>query len=439
MSPATVTDHCDPTSQFLSNISTAFRTCLPTPLALLSTVLGILSIISWLFAQLPQLIKNYTLKSASGLSIYFLAEWMLGDLTNLLGALLTKQAAWQVVVAAYYVTVDVCLVGQYFWYSHYKPWRIKRLSALDLGYNDRGDGSASEPLMGMALSPETTHSSSQARMIRRSSAGRQRPETPTEPKSIGKSLFRNFNYSWSPKEKTTPNNSYRSIRRPPGSPSPGLSPNTLLMISFLFAILAKASPIHPLTQTHASSTTDEGDSLETAGRILSWMSTLLYLGSRLPQILKNYRRRSTAGLSPILFIAAFFGNLFYSTSLLANPLAWNDAPPYGLHGWVGEEGSDRITWISLAIPFFLGAAGVLAMDAIVGIQFLIYGQKEAEVPVKVVVVQDERGRSHWRKVSGWMRGWVPSPSPWRGAREGEDGRLLPANNIMGHERAYGAL
>ena len=427
MSLSAIVEHCDPTSHFLAAISTTFHSCVPTPLALLSTALGILSIISWLFAQLPQVIKNHKLKSASGLSIYFLAEWLLGDVTNLLGALLTRQAAWQVVVAIYYVTVDLCLVFQYVWYSHYKPWRVKRLSAMDMAYNDPDDDAAREPLIGMALSPDAARSGSQARAVRKGPA--EQPGPPAEPKSIGKSLFRNLNYSWSPKEKTTPTSSYRSIRRPHGSPSPGISPNTLLLISFLFAILAKASPVHPSPQSPTFAATSESNSLEQAGRIFSWMSTALYLGSRVPQIFKNYRRRSTAGLSPYLFIAAFFGNLFYSCSLLANPLAWNDAPPYGLHGWVGDEANDRITWISLAIPFFLGSAGVLVMDAIVGIQFLAYGGKDSEIPAEVLVVQDERGRSQWRKVTGWMRGWMPSPAPRRqGDGEGE-----------GRERGYGAL
>ncbi|KAL8727229.1 MAG: hypothetical protein Q9166_006193 [cf. Caloplaca sp. 2 TL-2023] len=432
MTLANLPEHCHPTHSFLAGISSAFHTCVPTPLALVSTILGILSIVSWLFAQLPQLFKNYKLKSASGLSIYFLGEWLFGDLTNLLGALLTRQAAWQVLVAGYYVTVDVCLVTQYFWYSHYKPWREKRLNNMSLDYRNQEDDVSTEPLMAIAPANDGSRSGSVNGMNRRKN---DRHDAPTEPKSIGKSLFRNLNYSWSPREKATPSSSYRSIRRPHSSPSPGISPNTLLLISFIFAVLAKASPIQKFTQDPTSSP-DERNSLEFAGRILSWTSTLLYLGSRLPQIYKNYKRRSTAGLSSTLFIAAFFGNLFYSTSLLSNPLAWNDSPPYGLHGWAGAEGSERLEWLSLAIPFFLGAAGVLAMDTVVGIQFLIFGERE-DVPAKVVVVQDERGRSHWRKVSGWMRGWVPSPGPRGG--EGEDGRPLRGNNIFGRERRYGAI
>ncbi|KAL8794983.1 MAG: hypothetical protein Q9182_007580 [Xanthomendoza sp. 2 TL-2023] len=430
-------DHCDPINNFLAHISSSFYTCVPTPLALVSTTLGILSIVSWLFAQLPQVFKNYRLQSASGLSIYFLGEWLLGDLSNLLGALLTRQATWQVVLAGYYVIVDVCLVSQYIWYSHYRPWREKQLSDMDLGYHDGGAGPSTEALMAIAPPRDGDSSGSTSGKNGQNSAGQH--ESPTEPKSIGKGLFRNVNYSWSPKEKATPRSSHRSIRRPQGSSSPAISPSTVVLVSLIFAILANASPVQMVvTQEAATSLVDDSNPLETTGRILSWISTLLYLGSRLPQIYKNYRRRSTAGLSPILFIAAFFGNFFYSASLLTNPLAWNDAPPYGLHGWVGAEGGDRMAWISLGIPFFLGAAGVLVMDAIIGIQFWMFGERE-DAP-QVIVVEDERGRSKWPRVSGWMRGWVPSPGPSRG--DGISGRplLRQENDSSGRkDNRYGAI
>src|SRR4051812_28718470 len=88
--------HCAPTSSVLTDVSAYFGTCIPTPLAALSTLLGTLSIVSWLFAQMPQIFKNYQIKSTAGLSIFFLSEWLLGDLTNLLGALFLKQATWQI-------------------------------------------------------------------------------------------------------------------------------------------------------------------------------------------------------------------------------------------------------------------------------------------------------------------------------------------------------
>lgn len=46
---------------------------------------------------------------------------------------------------------------------------------------------------------------------------------------------------------------------------------------------------------------------------------------------------------------------------------------------------------------------------------MMFGEEAA-----VVRVKDERGRSRWRRVSGWMRGWVPSASPDRGVKSGSD-------------------
>jgi hypothetical protein len=152
------------------------------------------------------------------------------------------------------------------------------------------------------------------------------------------------------------------------------------------------------------------------------MSTFLYLGSRLPQLYMNQIRKSTAGLSPALFAAAFFGNLFYSTSLLTNPCAWYDYAPGQGHGWVGPSGNDREAWVLRATPFFLGAAGVLIMDFAVGVQFWYFddaaprGRSTSTASDnEVIITIDGNGKLkrrhlHWRRVSGWMRGWAPAVS-----------------------------
>ena len=415
MLTASLPQHCTPTSNLLLSLSTAFDTCVPTTLALLSTLLGILSIVSWLFAQLPQIFKNYALKSASGLSIYFLAEWLLGDATNLLGAMLTRQATWQVVVAAYYVTVDMALVSQYVWYKHVRPWQQFRSEGRDAGNGKGGNSGSGDVIIGISpvsggVSPESLG------FVGKGTSDAKPEAAKSMPLRISSSLF-------SQREKSSLSSSSRTVSRPGTSSGPlGPSPKTILLISMLCAILANASPLTINTTNPEPNSLSTSNTTETIGRILSWLSTVLYLGSRLPQLYKNFRRRSTAGLSPTLFIAAFFGNLFYSASLLTNPLAWSSYPPYGLHGWVGPEGSQRNTWLSLAAPFWLGAAGVLGLDGAVGAQFLIYGEEK-----EVTIVKDERGRGRWRRVSGWMRGWVPSPSPERRMEEvrtDEEGPLL---------------
>ena len=416
-------DHCLPQNEFLIRISSSFHTCVPTPLAFLSTLLGSLSILSWLFAQLPQIFKNYSLQTTSGLSIFFLVEWCLGDTTNLLGALLTRQATWQVIVAGYYVCVDVVLVSQYIWYTHYKAWQEKTIDGYG-EYERRNGGGNSDFLEDI----RTLESASQGSLPADGNDKRRSSKPSTEPKSAAFNGFRFPNLSSSPKEKATPSSSHRTITRlQHASPLPSPSPKTVLFVSLVCAVMANASPI----QTFDSPTGD--NETELVGRLLSWTSTVLYLGSRLPQIYKNYSRRSTAGLSPSLFVAAFFGNLFYSSSLLTNPLAWASYPPYGLRGWVGFEGSGRATWVALAIPFWLGAAGVLALDATIGIQFLMFGEER-----KAIKMKDAKGRGHWRKVSGWMRGWVPSPSPEIVVVENQR-PLLERNTGSERERTYGGL
>lgn len=201
------------------------------------------------------------------------------------------------------------------------------------------------------------------------------------------------------------------------------SPKTVLYITLILAVLthpSTASPVFPLTTT-AAPLSQSTSTTQLLGKIFSWSSTFLYLGSRLPQLYKNQVRKSTAGLSPALFAAAFFGNLFYSTSLLANPCAWYDFAPGEGYGWVDTAGSVRRDWILRAAPFFLGAAGVLVMDAAVGLQFWFFREKEEPRGRRrvlsddvVVTVMDHgverRRRLHWRRVSGWMRGWAPAVS-----------------------------
>lgn len=390
---ATLPQHCEPSSSFLAVISSYLHTCIPTPLALVSSVLGTCSIVSWLFAQLPQIYKNYYLQSTSGLSIYFLVEWCLGDTSNLVGTLLTRQAGWQVVIAAYYVLVDITLVFQFFWYTHYQN---RQVVYDELGPPHR-DGGAGGVLDGVSVS-EGNNSIRHA-TSRESTKKSEAKSWNSSLQGISTASSSNSQGLANPNEK---NNSAprRSITRAGSNstPPPGLqSTRTLLVASMLCAVMANASPTETITQPQPP-ITHHNDTLELVGRIFSWLSTVLYLCSRPPQLYKNYSRKSTAGLSPLLFTAAFGGNFFYSASLLTNPFAWSDFPPYGGGGWADAHGSDRIDWISRSIPFFLGAFCVLFLDGFMGVQFLMYGEHDDPKP----------GHGRWTRIHGWMRGWIPS-------------------------------
>ncbi|KAJ5551204.1 hypothetical protein N7535_000853 [Penicillium sp. DV-2018c] len=430
--PGILPDRCEPTSPFLTAVSSHLHICIPTPLAAISSLLGTFSIVSWLFAQLPQIYKNFQAQSTSGLSIFFLLIWCLGDASNLIGALYTRQAGWQVVVASYYVFVDVVLVIQFFWYTHYKRRQNGWYNNLSHSHGSApGDIIEGAPLPGQISNYRTSrpldmkpkHSEAKDMGVQ---AGSVLNSTPGQAASYSNEKF---------------SSSRRSVRMSTSAHSmPFALPRTMLMASLLCAVLANAAPTEkphpPISEAPREAI------VEIIGRVFSWMSTLLYLGSRPPQLYKNYQRKSTEGLSPLLFMAAFCGNLFYSSSLLTNPNAWSDFAPYGGGGWADAHGNERREWIGRSLPFFLGAFGVLGLDGFMGIQFLMYGDGPGHGDDESFISGDgddqKRGRSRWRHVTGWMRGWIPSASP---AREpGRPSALPEGQALLGRERGpYGTV
>lgn len=421
-----VPDNCEPSSAFLAAIASFFHVCIPTPLALVSSCLGILSIVSWLFSQLPQIFKNYKLQSTSGLSPYFLVEWCLGDSTNLLGAIFARQAGWQITVASYYVFVDVVLVYQYYWYTFFKGWR-KPNDKCSLSNGEDGNGGIFDGISPFESGSTDRTSSADPDSSPESKDAASR-KGPSPDLSLGNSP------SYSTEKLGSSGRTIKGRRGNSSAASVAVSPKAVLFVSMLCAVLANAS------STHHSNTPRDPNILwnpqdtwaEIAGRVSSWASTVLYLGSRLPQLYKNYKRKSTSGLSPLLFGAAFCGNLFYSSSLLTNPNAWSDFPAHGGRGWADAQGNNRLEWIGRAIPFFLGAFGVLGLDGAMGVQFLLYGEgKEEEVTTFDDVNQD---KGTLRKVSGWMRGWIPSISRVPKSTAEESQSLLRREND-----SYGAV
>lgn len=47
-------------------------------------------------------------------------------------------------------------------------------------------------------------------------------------------------------------------------------------------------------------------------QVMGWTSAVLYVGSRIPQILKNWKNKSTEGLSFAMFTCAVLGNVFFT-------------------------------------------------------------------------------------------------------------------------------
>ncbi len=128
------------------------------------------------------------------------------------------------------------------------------------------------------------------------------------------------------------------------------------------------------------------------GQIFGWFCAVLYLGSRLPQLLLNWRRKSTDGVSMLFFLFACLGNLTYVLSIFAyDPrCAESRCQP-------GEAGRIYGRYILVNLSWLAGSLGTLFLDLGIFAQFFIYSQNEA-AGGEDDVLEDEEGNideSRW--------------------------------------------
>uniref|UniRef100_A0AC34QG11 Uncharacterized protein n=1 Tax=Panagrolaimus sp. JU765 TaxID=591449 RepID=A0AC34QG11_9BILA len=94
-----------------------FGDCVDTNMKLAGFVVGLISLVLWLVPLFPQLYKNFKNKRCEGFSIYFLLFWIVGDLCNMIGAILTNQQPLQKVISFYYIFQDMVLLSQFAYYN----------------------------------------------------------------------------------------------------------------------------------------------------------------------------------------------------------------------------------------------------------------------------------------------------------------------------------
>jgi len=87
-------------------------------------------------------------------------------------------------------------------------------------------------------------------------------------------------------------------------------------------------------------------------QFLGWGSAVLYLGSRIPQIVKNFKNRSCEGLSLAMFYFSVLGNLTYCLSILFH--------------------SVERKFILINLPWLIGSGGTLFFDFMIFFQFYLY-------------------------------------------------------------------
>ncbi len=122
---------------------------------------------------------------------------------------------------------------------------------------------------------------------------------------------------------------------------------------------------------------DEDDVLQFSlwGQIFGYLCAVLYLGSRIPQILLNYRRKSTDGVSMLFFLFACIGNLTYVLSIFAF-----EGKCQGPRGECepGEKAALYGRYILVNASWLAGSLGTLLLDLGIFVQFFMYRPSDEE-------------------------------------------------------------
>ncbi|KAI1457193.1 PQ-loop-domain-containing protein [Annulohypoxylon moriforme] len=303
----------------------------------ISGICGSISIAAWVVVFSPQIIENFRRSSADGLSVPFIILWLLGDVFNILGAVLQGVLPTMLILAIYYTIADFVLLAQCFYYKGF-TWKDEISSPQPKPPNAPAIGEPNERT-GLLSDHLDEHG-------RRGSG-------------------------WSHLSPAVP-----LVSEPPVMPPP--TPTRLQSIiwnSVAVLMVCVAGVLGWfLSRQYANgqpkSPADEGvPSFDLWGQIFGWLCAILYLGSRLPQLLLNWRRKSTEGVSILFFLFACLGNLTYVLSIFAY-----EPHCAGSHCQPGE--SERIygRYILVNLSWLAGSLGTLILDLGIFAQFFIYSQ-----------------------------------------------------------------
>ncbi|RMY33455.1 hypothetical protein D0865_14453 [Hortaea werneckii] len=321
----------------------------------LSGLCGSISIACWVVVFSPQIIENFRRSSAEGLSIEFVIIWLAGDVFNILGAVLQGVLPTMIILAIYYTFADVVLLGQCF---YYRGFTLRDPKPEPPANDENNAPSERTPLVanGLATSPSAHRHPSAA-------------DVGSNSRTRSQSSFRNR---------------MASLDGTHMSPAVPMHPQPKS------ASDAEAlKPSQPRSWTQAILFNIYGD------KIFGYVCAVLYLGSRVPQLLLNYRRKSTEGLNALFFLFACIGNLTYVLSIFAfSPLCSNYKHGH-FHQHHCHDGEARAVYgryILVNLSWLLGSLGTLFLDFAVFVQFFIYRGSAAPEDIPRTANGEGRGR-----------------------------------------------
>ncbi|KAA3682207.1 uncharacterized protein DEA37_0014167 [Paragonimus westermani] len=354
--------------------------CVMDTRGLIAMVCGFICLAAWIINGVPQMVENFrTGIPDQAMSPFLLLFWTLGDVSSLIGCILTHQLVLQTVISMYSIASDLILAAQFFYYKLRHQIILSRVSAA-LGdgqvnpvddssdfISDDSDVSSRAPLIQDEPSETTSNSNTNRRRLLAVSVV-----------FLGLFGLQTYNDGSSTLSSLDTSKNLRPLR--------GFASRHLLQWSS-----AEQIPIDIATSTfwrhsfmHQSFLPETSAKI---GYILGFMSSIMYVSSRFPQILRNvsscfhlfifhsqpfgqlyvlflcpmqWQRGSTEGLCVVLFCLALVGNASYGLQIFLTSLD----PRFLLN----------------SLPWLIGSLGVLLLDLIILFQFYRFSPSKIPVP-----------------------------------------------------------
>ena len=355
-----------------------------------------ISIACWVVVFSPQIVENFRRSSAEGLSIQFVIVWLLGDVFNILGAVLQGVLPTMIILAIYYTIADIVLLFQCFYYRGF-TWKDEVLPPTPKNNKSRRRG-IDEPNERTRLipGPETIH--------------RERR---------GSDWSNNLEHLSPAMPIVAAADATPSRPRAPFTRLQAVAFNTVAVFMVFAAGVAGWFLSRRYTRDGSPAGQpgqhdDQKDMLtfNVLGQVFGWLCAVLYLGSRLPQLLLNWRRKSTEGVSMLFFLFACLGNLTYVLSILAfePECAADQCRP-------GEAAALYGRYLLVNLSWMAGSAGTLLLDLGIFVQFFLYNRADDEDSYDEAIDDDIEADSdaEERSIDGTQ--WDPRPVLERGSSD----------------------
>lgn len=356
----------------------------------ISLLLGIVSVLSWGVAEVPQIITNFKEKSSEGLAIGFLMTWIIGDILNVLGCLLEPATLpTQYYTAVLYLVTTLALSSQSMYYGHFRHRGTSKRQGHEIESADKKrefshDGSKKQ----LAKVDNVANDESTVPMLSKftQSLPILAADDNTSPERVYYTSARSLSRSPTPivnffhsQRTTTPICNQGGVQEPllhgHSSRHSAHASETKTMLCVVFTVtiflctynlkLERNSYLHSkhegivmqvgrkLLQVRGSFLEGhEGMESNGIGTFLGWGMAAIYVGGRLPQIFLNIRRGNVQGLNPLMFMFALLGNSTYVASILVSSMEWSKLQPN--------------------LPWLVESSGCMLLDTFILIQFIYF-------------------------------------------------------------------